>query len=75
MQLLLADLSMAVEEKKKPEEKQRVLEKKKVKIEHNLTSIIHRQKMKAEEDKLKMKKIKNMLVTRKIASIILWMLL
>jgi hypothetical protein len=47
----------------------------KVKIKHNLTAIIHRQKMKAEEDKLKMKKIKNMLVTRKIASIILWMLL
>jgi hypothetical protein len=29
-----------------------------VKIEHNLADIIRRQKMKAEEDKLKMKKIK-----------------
>jgi hypothetical protein len=33
-------------------------EKENVKIEHNLADIIHRQKMKAEEDKLKLNKIK-----------------
>jgi hypothetical protein len=40
MQLLLADLSMAVEEKKKPEGK-RSFGEEKVNIKHNLTAIIH----------------------------------
>jgi hypothetical protein len=62
---------MAVEEKKKGEEKAKRFEEEKVKIIHNLADIIHRQKMKAEEDKFKMKMIKNMLVTKKIASIML----
>jgi hypothetical protein len=58
MQLLLADLSMTIEEKKKAEEKAKRFEEENVKIEYNLADIIYRQKMKAEEDKLKMKKIK-----------------
>jgi hypothetical protein len=66
MQLLLAYLSMTVEEKKKAEENTKRFEEEKVKIEHNFADIIYRHKIKVEEDKLKMNKIKNMLVTSKI---------
>jgi hypothetical protein len=58
MQLLLADLSMTIEEKKKAEEKAKRFEEEKVKFKHTLADIIRKQKMKAKEDKLKMKKIK-----------------
>jgi hypothetical protein len=55
---LLADLSNVVEEKKEAEEKAKRFEEEKVKNEHNLADITRRQKMKTEEDKLKIKKIK-----------------
>jgi hypothetical protein len=55
---MLADLSKAVKEKTEAEEKAKRFEEKKVKIEHNFADIIRIQKMKMEEDKLKMKKIK-----------------
>jgi exonuclease III len=58
MQLWLADLSKAIEEKTEVEEKAKRFEEEKVKIEHSLADIICRQKMKTEEDKLKMKKVK-----------------
>jgi hypothetical protein len=54
----MQDLSKAVEEKTKAEEKAKMFEEEKVKIEHNVADIICRQKMKMEEDNLKMKKIK-----------------
>jgi uncharacterized protein YktB (UPF0637 family) len=57
MQLLLA-VSKTIEEKTKVEERAKRFEEEKVKIEHNLADIIRIQKMKTEEDKLKMKKIK-----------------
>jgi uncharacterized protein YktB (UPF0637 family) len=57
MELLLA-VSKTVEEKTKVEERAKRFEEEKVKIEHNLADIIRIQKMKMEEDKLKMKKIK-----------------
>jgi hypothetical protein len=60
MQLLLADVSMVVEEKKKVEEKTKRFEDEKLKIEQSLADIICRQKMKAKEDTLKMKKIKKL---------------
>jgi hypothetical protein len=50
MQLLLADLSTAVEEKKEANKKTKRFEEKKVKIEHNVAYIIRRQNMKVEED-------------------------
>jgi hypothetical protein len=71
MQLLLANLSKAVEEKTEAEEKAKRFGEGNVKIDHNLADIIRRQKMKTEEENLKMKKIKNMPVTKKIAFIIL----
>jgi hypothetical protein len=58
MQLLLADLSKVVKEKMAAEEKAKTFEEEKVKIKHNLVDIIRGQKMKMEEDKLKMKNIK-----------------
>jgi hypothetical protein len=58
MQLLLVDLRKAVEEKKKAEEKAKRFEKEKMRIEHNLADILRGQKIKAEKDKLNMKKIK-----------------
>jgi uncharacterized membrane protein len=58
MQLLLADLSKVVKEKMEAEEKAKTFEEEKVKIEHKLADIIRGQKMKMEEDKLKMKNIK-----------------
>jgi hypothetical protein len=42
-----------------------------VKIENKLADIIRRQKMKAEKDKLKMKKIKKYACDKKIAFIML----
>jgi hypothetical protein len=60
MQLLLADVSMVVKEKKKVEEKMKRFEDEKLKIEQSLADIICRQKMKAKEDTLKMKKIKKL---------------
>jgi hypothetical protein len=67
MQLLLVDLSKVVEEKMEVEEKAKRFEEEKVKIEYNLADIL--QKMKMEEDKFKMKKIKNMPVIKKNAFI------
>jgi hypothetical protein len=58
MQLLLADLSKAVNEKTEAEEKAKMFKEEKLNIEHKLADIIRRQKMKMEEDKLKMKRIK-----------------
>jgi hypothetical protein len=46
------------EKKKKAEEKAKMFENKKVKIEHNLVDIIRRQKMKAEELMVMVTKIK-----------------
>jgi hypothetical protein len=46
-------------EKKKEVEKTMMFEEEKINMELHLADIVHRQKMKAYADKLKMKKIKN----------------
>jgi hypothetical protein len=48
----------AIEEKKNAEEKAKRFEEENLKIKHNLEDMIRRHKMKVDEDKLKMKKIK-----------------
>jgi hypothetical protein len=73
--LPLEDLKIGVEKKKKGEEKGMSIEEEKMQIEQNLADNVHEQKMKTETNKLKMKKINNMHMERKIVSIILLLLL
>ena len=71
MSTLLQDLHAAVEEKKKAEEKAKRLEEENMEMETQLADLVHDNKSKAEEAKLKLKKIRNMFVTRKIISFML----
>ena len=58
MSALLQDLHAAVEEKKKAEEKVKRLEDEKMEMQLQLADLVHDNKRKAEEAKLKLKKIR-----------------
>ena len=58
MSALLQDLHAAVEEKKKTEEKAKRLEDQKMEMELQFADLVHDYKMKADDTKLEMKKIR-----------------